>query len=56
MKPEIIAILGIFAAFSVFEMVRVGLFRKSEAVKGDGLVEIVSTLALVGFTQPFIIA
>ena len=56
MKPEVIAILCIFVAFSIFEMARVGLFRKTDAVKGDGLVELVSTLALLIFTQPFILA
>ena len=55
MKPEIIAVLCVFVAFSMIEMWRVGLFRKTDAIKGDGLVELISTLTLLLFTQPFII-
>ena len=56
MKPEIIAVLCVFVAFSVIEMWRVGLFTKRDAIKGDGVVELISTLTLLLFTQPFIIA
>ena len=55
MKPEIIAVLCVFVAFSMIEMWRVGLFRKKDAIKGDGVVELISTLTLLLFTQPFII-
>ena len=47
MKPEIIAVLCVFVAFSMIEMWRVGLFRKKAAIKGDGLVELISTLTLL---------
>ena len=56
MKPEIMVILGIFFAFAAVEMIRVGLFRKDQAVTGDGKVELISTLMLVVVTQPGIIA
>jgi sterol desaturase/sphingolipid hydroxylase (fatty acid hydroxylase superfamily) len=56
MKPEIIAVICVFITFSIIEMWRVGLFTKKHAVKGDGLVELISTLMLLVVTQPFILA
>ncbi len=56
MKPEVIAVLCVFVAFSIVELVRTGLFHKKDQFKGDGLVELISTLTLLIFTQPVIIA
>ena len=40
MKPEIIAILSIFAFFILLEILFTSFFRKDKQVKGDGLVEV----------------
>jgi len=55
MKPEIIAVLIVFALFSFIEMWRVGLFKKAQARAGDGMVELISTLTLLIVTQPMIL-
>ena len=56
MKPEIMAILGIFLAFTAAEIVFTKFFSKPEQKKGDGWVELISTVALTTLTQPFILA
>jgi sterol desaturase/sphingolipid hydroxylase (fatty acid hydroxylase superfamily) len=56
MKPEIIAILSIFVAFIVAEMIFTNFFKKKGQVKGDGLVELIGTLMLTLITQPLIVA
>ncbi|MEE9346834.1 MAG: sterol desaturase family protein [Robiginitomaculum sp.] len=56
MKPEMLVILAIFVSFCLAEIVFTQFFSKSEQKKGDGIVELFSTLALVGFTQPFVLA
>jgi sterol desaturase/sphingolipid hydroxylase (fatty acid hydroxylase superfamily) len=48
-------ILAIFAGFAVMEALHTGFFRKDKAVQGDGFVELVSTVALLGFTQPLVL-
>jgi sterol desaturase/sphingolipid hydroxylase (fatty acid hydroxylase superfamily) len=54
MKPELIAILAIFAAFILAEAVFTNFFRKDGQVRGDGWVELIGTLMLVLFTQPLV--
>jgi sterol desaturase/sphingolipid hydroxylase (fatty acid hydroxylase superfamily) len=56
MKPEIIAILSIFVAFIVAEMIFTNFFKNKGQVKGDGLVELIGTLMLTLITQPLIVA
>ncbi len=51
MKPEIIAILCIYALFVVLEMVFTRFFRKVGQTRDDTIVEIVSTGTLVLLTQ-----
>ena len=55
MKPEMIAILGIFAAFALAEIVFTKFFAKPNQKKGDGWVELLSTLMLTIFTQPLVL-
>ena len=46
MKPEIIVIFGVYFAFGLLEFLRSDLFKKPTGKKGDGIVEVVSTLSL----------
>ncbi len=55
MKPEIAIILAIFLTFILAEIIFTKFFAKKDQVKSDGIVEIISTLALVLFTQPKIL-
>ncbi len=55
MKPEILAILGIFLVFVIAEVIFTKFFSKNAQKKGDGWVELISTIALTGFTQPFVL-
>ena len=55
MKPEMIAILSIFLLFIVAEIIFSSFFNKKGQNKSDGWVELVSTVALTGFTQPLIL-
>ena len=55
MQPEIIVIFCIFVAFIVAEMIFTRFFTKKGQVKGDGIVELIGSLALIIFTQPFIV-
>ncbi|MEM1133940.1 MAG: sterol desaturase family protein [Pseudomonadota bacterium] len=55
MTAEKYAILGIFLFFAVMEALRGGFFRKKEQRTKDGIVELVSTVMLTGFTQPMIL-
>ncbi len=55
MKPEMIAILCIFAVFCAAEMLFTQFFAKPNQKKGDGSVELISTLALTVFTQPLVL-
>lgn len=56
MKPEIIAIITIFLGFIALEILFTRFFSKPGQEKGDGFVEIVSSLVLVLFTQPLVVA
>lgn len=55
MKPEMIAILSIFVAFIVAEMIFTNFFNKKGQVRGDGWVELIGTLMLTIITQPLIV-
>ncbi len=55
MKPEMIAVLCIFFGFVLLEFMFTGFARKKGQTRDDAIVEIVSTLALVGLTQPLVI-
>lgn len=55
MKPEMIIVLGIFLSFALLEIIFTKLFRKPGQTRDDAIVEIVSTLTLVGFTQPLVL-
>ncbi len=56
MKTEILIVFGVYFAFGLLEFVFSNLFKKPEGKKGDGLVEFLSTVVLLGLTQPFILA
>jgi len=56
MKPEIIAILGIFTAFILVEIIFTNFFKKKNQKTSDGVVEFFSTGFLLFLTQPLIIA
>jgi len=54
-KPEMLIILGIFLFFAILETIFTQFFNQSKGVKGDWLVEVIGSLVLTGFTQPFIL-
>lgn len=56
MKPEMIAIVSILLGFVLLEILFTGFFKKPGQKRSDGIVEIVSTLSLSLFTQPFVLA
>lgn len=49
------AIVAIYLGFALLELAMTGLFRKREQTRQDWIVEIVSTVLLVGVTQPSIL-
>ena len=55
MKPEIMAILGIFLAFILAEILFTNFFKKKNQTTSDGIVEFLSTGLLLFITQPAII-
>ena len=55
MKPEIIAILGIFLTFILAEVIFTRFFKKKNQKTSDGVVEFFSTGFLLFLTQPLII-
>lgn len=55
MKPEIIAVLAIYLAFILAEIIFTNFFKKKEQKTSDGAVEFISTGVLLMLTQPFII-
>lgn len=55
MKPEIILILSIYAAFILAEVLFTRFFKKPDQVPSDGIVEFVTTGALLLFTQPLVL-
>lgn len=56
LKPEIVAILLIFATFVVLEILFTRFFKKPGQTRGDAVVEIFSTGTLVLLTQPLVLA
>lgn len=52
---ESLVILGVFVTFGIVEALRGTLFNKKTEVKDDIRVEVISTLVLFAFTQPFIL-
>jgi len=55
LKLQIIAISCVFLFFIVLEIIFTQFFSKKEQKPGDGWVEILSSLALILFTQPFVL-
>ncbi|MEJ6596186.1 sterol desaturase family protein [Parasphingorhabdus sp.] len=55
MRPELIAITGIFLVFGTLEFLRTRLFSKPEQTRDDALVEIIGSFVLLVITQPGII-
>lgn len=55
MRPELIAITGIFLLFGSLEFLRTQLFSKPEQTRDDALVEIIGSFVLLVITQPGII-
>lgn len=47
--------MAIFGAFILAEIIFSSFFKKKGQNRTDGWVELVSTVALTGFTQPFIL-
>lgn len=55
MRPEILAITGVFAFFALLELFRTQLFNKPDQTRDDAMVEIIGSAILLLFTQPAII-
>ncbi|MGQ7830067.1 sterol desaturase family protein [Altererythrobacter sp. Z27] len=55
MPGYMIAVLGIYIGFALLELWRSNLFAKDEQTRDDGIVEGVSMIVLIGFTQPAIV-
>lgn len=55
MKPEVMIISAMFAGFIFLEILFTNFFNKPDQKRGDGIVELVSTLALLVFTQPVVL-
>ncbi|WP_128891620.1 sterol desaturase family protein [Erythrobacter sp. HKB08] len=55
MPTSTIAILAIYLGFALLELWRSNLFSKAEQTRDDGIVEIVSTVMLLGVTQPAVL-
>ncbi len=55
MPTSTITILCIYFGFALLELWRSNLFGKSEQTRDDGIVEVVSTVVLLGVTQPVIL-
>lgn len=55
MPASTIAILAIFLSFALLELVRSNLFSKPEQTRDDGIVEAVSMVMLLAFTQPLVL-
>ena len=55
MKPEILVLIGIFAAFALAEALRTGLLHKAGQRRKDVVVEVVGSLVLLALTQPLVL-
>ncbi len=56
MKPEIIVLIGIFAAFALAEARRTGLLYKTGQRGKDVIVEVIGSIVLLAITQPLVLA
>lgn len=56
MKPEIIVLIGIFAAFALAEARRTGLLHKPGQRRKDVIVEVIGSVFLLAITQPLVLA
>lgn len=54
MPLSTVAIVAIYLGFALIEVLRGDFFRKAEQSRDDGWVEVISTVMLLGFTQPAI--
>ncbi len=52
---EKLAIYCIFLSFAALELFKTRLFQKSRQTRSDAIVEVVSTVTLLGFTQPMVL-
>ena len=55
MKTEVIIIFAIYFGFCLAETLFSNFFSKSEQTRGDGIVEIISIVALLAITQPTVL-
>ena len=55
MATSTIVILMIYLGFALLELWRSNLFGKEEQTRDDGIVEVVSTVMLLGVTQPLVL-
>ena len=55
MPSSTIAIVAIYLGFAVLELWRSNLFSKAEQTRDDGIVEAVSMVVLLAFTQPMVL-
>ena len=55
MPASTIAVLAIYLGFVLLELWRSNLFGKPEQTRDDGIVEVVSTIVLLGITQPTVL-
>ena len=55
MPPTTIAILAIYFGYAALECARSNLFAKPEQTRDDGIVESVSMVVLLAFTQPAVV-
>ena len=55
MPTSTYVVLSIYLAFGLLELFRTRLFSKNEQTRNDGIVEVISTVLLLVFTQPAIL-
>ena len=55
MQPSTIAILAIYLGFALLEVIHTRFFAKDEQSRDDGIVETISMVMLLGFTQPAVL-
>lgn len=56
MKPELLVVMGVFMTFVLLEIIFTNFFNKKKQKRSDGIVEVITSFVLLGFTQPFILA
>ncbi len=55
MQTSTLVIIAIFLSFALMELLRTNLFSKKEQTRDDGIVEAISMITLLGFTQPAVL-